>query len=86
MKNIKKSIRQAFTIQVSSVTAVALHELAVRCTDANQRNDGCNSHRALSVSAMLSMLAEDAAMVITRPGSWEDSNTAQVFSSHGYEV
>lgn len=86
MRNIKKNIQQAFTIQVSSETAIALHELAARCTDAHQRNDGCNSHGALSVSAMLSMLAEDAAMVITRPGSWEGSNMAQVFSSHGYEV
>lgn len=86
MRNIKKNIRQAFTIQVSNEIAIALHELAARCADANQRNDGCTSHGALSVSAMLSMLAEDAAMVITRPGSWEGSNMVQVFSSLGYEV
>ena len=29
---------------------------------------------------------EDAAMVMTRPGSWEGSNMAQVLMSHGYDV
>ncbi|CAJ7811100.1 Uncharacterised protein [Burkholderia pseudomallei] len=32
------------------------------------------------------MLAEDAGMVISRPGSWEGANLAQVLLSHGYEV
>lgn len=73
-------------IQVSEETAQSLAVLATRCTRANKRCDGFTSHGVLSVSAMMAMLAEDAAMVISRPGSWEGSNMAQVFSSHGYEV
>lgn len=74
------------TIQVSDGAAVSLEELAARCTEEHQRRDGFTSHGALSVSALMEMLAEDAAMVISRPGSWEGSNMAQVFSSHGYLV
>jgi hypothetical protein len=32
------------------------------------------------------MLAEDLGMVLTRPGSWEGTNMAQVLTSHGYEI
>ena len=73
-------------IQISDQTAAGLHDLATRCTKEDERREGFTSHGALSVSALLAMLAEDAAMIITRPGSWEASNMAQVFSSHGYEV
>jgi hypothetical protein len=85
----KESTKRRFIVQVSDETAAVLHELAALCTSANKRSGGYSSHGALSVSAMLAMLAmlaEDAAMVITRPGSWEGSNMAQVFNSHGYEV
>lgn len=44
---------------------------------------GC-THGLLTVTRLLEMLAEDVAMVETRPGCWEASNMAQVFSSHGY--
>lgn len=63
-----------------------LRALAVRCTDEHRRQKGFTSHGELTVSKLLAMLAEDAAMVISRPGSWEGSNMAQVFQSHGYEV
>lgn len=82
----KPRSKRKFTIEVSSDTAAALHELAARCTRAHKRNGGYSSHGELSVSSLLKMLADDAAMVIARPGSWEGSNMAQVFSSHGYEV
>jgi hypothetical protein len=42
------------------------------------------THGLLTVAGTLAMLAEDVGMVWTRPGSWEGSNMAQVFSSHGY--
>jgi hypothetical protein len=74
------------TIQVSEATAESLRELAKRCTAANGCSGGFTSHGPLTVSSLLAMLAEDAGMVITRPGSWEGANMAQVFSSHGYEV
>jgi hypothetical protein len=74
------------TIQVSEATAANLHELARRCTAAHDSSDGFTSHGPLTVSSLLAMLAEDAGMVVTRPGSWEGANMAQVFISHGYEV
>lgn len=73
-------------IQVSEETADNLRELAACCTRENIRRDGYTTHGALSASALMAMLAEDAAMVVGRPGSWEASNMAQVLSSHGYEV
>ena len=73
-------------IQVSEEATKSLAVLAARCTRESKRRDGYTSHGALSVSAMMAMLAEDAARVVTRPGSWEGYNMAQVFSSHGYEV
>ncbi len=82
----KRKISRRFTIEVSSGTAFALQELAARCTKADERNDGFTSHGALNIPSLLTMLAEDAAMVVTRPGSWEGANMTQVFTSHGYEV
>ncbi len=82
----KQKTNRRFTIEVSSDTASALQELAARCTRANERNDGLTSHGSLSIPSLLTMLAEDSAMVVTRPGSWEGANMAQVFASHGYEV
>ena len=73
-------------IQVSEETATNLRALATRCANEHGRQEGFTSHGVLTVSTLLAMLAEDAAMVISRPGSWEGSNMAQVFQSHGYEV
>lgn len=78
--------KRRFVVEVDESSAVNLCELAYRCTRASEQDGSFTSHGALSVPAMLAMLAEDAAMVITRPGSWEGANMAQVFSSHGYEV
>lgn len=73
-------------IQVSEETVANLCVLAGRCTDEHKRRDSFTSHGVLTVSTLISMLAEDAAMIISRPGSWEGSNMAQVFQSHGYDV
>lgn len=73
-------------IQVSEEAIANLRTLAVLCTDEHRRQKGFTSHGALTISKLLAMLAEDAAMVISRPGSWEGSNMAQVLQSHGYEV
>ena len=87
MKHLEKTKRERqFTIEVNNDTASALHELAGRCTLAHKHNGGYSSHGVLNVPSLLKMLADDAAMVITRPGSWEGANMAQVLSSHGYEV
>lgn len=73
-------------IQVTEETATNLRVLAARCADEHSRRDGFTSHGVLTVSTLLAMLAEDAGMVIGRPGSWEGSNMTQVFQSHGYDV
>ena len=61
-------------------------KLAKLCTEADQARDGATTHGPLTVPALLAMLAEDAGMVLTRPGSWEGSNMDTVFSSHGYQL
>lgn len=75
-----------FIIDVHNDTASALHELADQCTFALKNNGGYSGRRVLDEPSLLKMLADDAAMVITRPRGWEGANLAQVFSSHGYEV
>lgn len=74
------------SIEVSDATAANLRELAIRCTQENERREGSTSHGALTPATLLAMLAEDAGLVISRPGSWEGANMAQVLSSHGYEL
>ncbi|VVE01112.1 hypothetical protein PNO31109_02121 [Pandoraea nosoerga] len=74
------------SIEISEETAANLRELAIRCTRSNKLREGFTSHGDLTPSTLLAMLAEDAGMVISRPGSWEGANLAQVLSSHGYEV
>jgi hypothetical protein len=55
-------------------------------TSDTKKSDKFIFHRALSITVkkLLTMLAEDAAMVIERSGSWEASNMAAVLQSHGY--
>ncbi|MDQ7979153.1 hypothetical protein QYH69_18035 [Paraburkholderia sp. SARCC-3016] len=74
------------SIEISDATAANLGELAMRCTQSNRLREGFTSHGELTPSKLLAMLAEDAGMVISRPGSWEGANLAQVLLSHGYEV
>lgn len=70
------------TITISEDTAEALTKLAAYCSD--EANNGATTHGPLTPSKLLAMLAEDAGMVITRPGCWEAANMDQVLSSHGY--
>jgi len=74
------------TITVSKDTAEALAELAKECSDADKSRNGATTHGPLTTAKLLAMLAEDAGMVVTRPGCWEASNLHQVLTSHGYEV
>ena len=73
-------------IDISTETARSIVELAERCTAADQERSGATTHGPLTVKALLAMLAEDAAMTITRPGSWEGANMATVLESHGYRL
>jgi hypothetical protein len=55
------------------------------CNRCHDQQNGITSHGRLTVSSLLSMLAEDAAMTKSRPGSWKGSNMQQVIDSHGYQ-
>ncbi|WP_230596063.1 hypothetical protein [Xanthomonas vasicola] len=74
------------SIEISDETAANLRELAIRCTQSNKQWGGFTSHGDLTPSTLLAMLAEDAGMVISRPGSWEGANLAEVLICHGYTV
>jgi len=39
----------------------------------------------LTVPRLLATLAEDAAMINNRPGSWDGSNMQHMLDSHGYQ-
>jgi len=73
-------------VSMSDETAAALARLVKACNAAHDERDGFTSHGKLTAASLLAMLAEDAAMVMTRPGSWEGANMAQVLQSHGYDV
>ena len=49
-------------------------------------SDGdANTHGKLDLQTLIGLLLEDVALTVTRPGSWEGANIAQVMSSHGYD-
>lgn len=64
------------TIEVSQEDAESIRELC-------RRTKG-NEWGGLTPKTLCQMLMEDAAMVISRPGSWEGSNMRDVLRSHGY--
>lgn len=74
------------TITISELTAQGIAGLVKACNVANMERDGATTHGPLTPASLLEMLAEDAGMVITRPGCWEASNLHQVLVSHGYDV
>lgn len=69
-------------LEVSDTTAADLDGL-VNVLNSSARQ--YNTYGRLTSFSLLKMLAEDAAVALRRPGSWEGSNMAQVLSSHGYE-
>jgi hypothetical protein len=72
-------------IEISDETAQRIAELAEQCTEADQQRNGATTHGALTIETVLTMLAEDAGMMMSRPGSWEGSNMWTVFEGHGYQ-
>lgn len=73
-------------LEVSDAVAADLAELARRCTEADEQRGGATTHGPLAPADILTMLAEDAAMVVSRPGSWEAAGMVQHLASHGYEL
>ncbi len=72
-------------IEIDDQTAENLAEL-VRQINANAGPEPFNSHGPLTVKKLAAMLLEDAGMVVSRPGSWEGANMADVLRSHGYKA
>jgi len=71
-------------LQIPQAVYDDLVVVADSCTRIHKANDGFTSHGELDVEGLLLMLAQDAAMTNSRPGSWEGSNMQQVLDAHGY--
>ena len=72
-------------IEIDEQVSENLAEL-VRQLNANAAPDPFNSHGLLTVKKLVAMLLEDAGMLISRPGSWEGANMADVLRGHGYKA
>lgn len=72
-------------IEVSETTAEALAKLALECSEMHRTNGEVTTHGTLTLSELLTMLVDDAGMVINQPGGWEASNMRRVLASHGYD-
>ena len=72
-------------VDIDDQTAAALAAL-VRQINANAGPEPFNSHGPLTVRKLAAMLLEDAGMVVSRPGSWEGANIADVLRCHGYKA
>lgn len=68
------------TIEVPKTVHDCLTELVDEC----QTSD--SSHGPLTVETLARMLLEDAAMVVSRPGSWEGAGLRRVLAAHGYQT
>ena len=76
-----------FTIPVvvDGETYDHLQTVVKNCNESDKAAEGITSHGQLDVPGLLAILAEDAAMTNSRPGSWEGANMQQVLDSHGYQ-
>ena len=75
----------AIAIAISNQTYQNLVQVVDACNRSHKATNGANTHGPLDISGLLSMLAEDAAMTNSRPGSWEGANMQNVLDSHGYQ-
>lgn len=74
----------AVAIALSRDAYTNLLAVVESCNRAHESREGATTHGRLDVTSLLGMLAEDAAMTNSRPGSWEGANLQQVLDSHGY--
>jgi hypothetical protein len=75
----------AVAVPLNHETYMSLLALVDSCNRADQSRDGATTHGKLDIPKLFAMLAEDAAMTVTRPGCWEAANFQQVLDSHGYQ-
>jgi hypothetical protein len=73
-------------LQLSDEVYRDLVMVAEACSIKNQQQNGGTTHGELDVKALLHMLAEDAAMGHSRPGSWEAAHMLDLLASHGYHL
>ena len=74
----------AIALAFDQDTYVNLQAVVANCNLAEASRDGATTHGKLDVPRLLAILAEDAAMTNTRPGSWEGANMQHLLDSHGY--
>ena len=74
----------AIAIALSWDAYTNLLAVVENCNWAHENNKDATTHGRLDIPKLIGMLAEDAAMTNTRPGSWEGANLQQVLDSHGY--
>ncbi|SAK90120.1 hypothetical protein AWB75_06270 [Caballeronia catudaia] len=58
-------------LELDDSVHAALRSVVARCNAAHKSSGGANTHGELNVKKLLTLLAEDAAMMQSRPGSWE---------------
>lgn len=66
------------SIGMSAEDAAAIGDLL---TDAGE-----GDHGRLDLATLATLLLEDVALLLDRPGSWEGSNMHTLLSAHGYDV
>ena len=45
-----------------------------------------NTHGPLDMAGLATLLLQDVALVVRRPGSWEGNKMGDLLASHGYEM
>ena len=71
------------TIEISTSGALAIQSLVDRMNQHDNLECGTR-HGEMTMKKLITVLAEDAALVEWRPGSWEGANMAAVLQSQGY--
>lgn len=74
------------TLALDDAIIAQLTAVADACSEADAQRDGATSHGPITATQLLELLAEDIAMINTRPGSWEAQGMHQVLTAHGYEI
>jgi hypothetical protein len=69
---------RTLTVELSDTLVAGLQELAKSCAEIDADWGGATTHGGPSVGSVLAMPAEDADMVLTRPGFWEGTNLVSV--------
>ncbi|MBU2752757.1 hypothetical protein HER14_17970 [Acidithiobacillus thiooxidans] len=77
--------KKRIQIEIDAQLAVNLDSL-VDQINARAGSESFNSHGRLTVKKLAVMLLENAGMVISRPGSWEGANMADLLRCHGYSA